>query len=193
MKLIQIGANNGKDQVFDFINQNKSDLEVAILIEPIPFIIDDLKKQYEGIDKVIIENIAITNESDKESMTLYYLKDSNYEVSSFSEHHTTRHSPSLIEYPVTSMEVPCMSVNKLMEKYNLDSLDYLFIDTEGLDVFIICSLDFEKYSFKNIIFEAIHSDGPFQTGENLNKSVHYLESLGYNITQFDAICLKASK
>jgi len=192
MKLIQIGANNGKDHVFDFINKNKSELEIAVIIEPIPFIIDDLKKQYEGLDKIIIENIAITNEDDKESMTLYYLKDSNYEVSSFNEYHTRVHSPSLIDYPVLSMEVPCMSVNKIMEKHKLDSLDYLYIDTEGLDVFIICSLDFEKYSFKNIIFEAVHSDGPFQHGENLNKSVQYLESLGYLVSQFDSFCLKAS-
>ncbi len=192
MKLIQIGANNGKDHVFDFINEHKSELEIAVIIEPIPFIINDLKKQYEGLDKIVIENIAITNEDDKESMTLYYLKDSNYEVSSFNEYHTRAHSPSLIDYPVLSMEVPCMSVNKIMEKHKLDSLDYLYIDTEGLDVFIICSLDFEKYSFKNIIFEAVHSDGPFQPGENLNKSVQYLESLGYTVSQFDSFCLKAS-
>lgn len=192
MKIIQIGANNGKDPTFEFLKENKSNIEIAILVEPIPFIIDDLKKQYEGMDKIVIENIAITDD-DKESMTLYYLKDSNYEVSSFNEHHTKTHSPSLTEFPVMSMEVECMSVNKLMEKYNLDSLDYLFIDTEGLDVFIICSLDFEKYDFKNIIFEAVHADGPFQMGENLNQSVRYLESLGYSVSQYDSFCLKASK
>jgi hypothetical protein len=30
-----------------------------------------------------------------------------------------------------------------MEKYNLTDLDYLFIDTEGLDTYIINSIDFE--------------------------------------------------
>ena len=45
MNIIQIGANNGKDNVFDFIKENKDSLELAILIEPIPFIINELTSQ----------------------------------------------------------------------------------------------------------------------------------------------------
>ena len=193
MKIIQIGANNGQDQVYNFINQNLNDLELAILIEPIPFIIDDLKNQYKDIKNVSIENIAISNDEDTNSIKLYYLKDSNYEVSSFNYFHTKSHSPSLEKYPVLSLDVPCLSINQLMDKYNLEYVDYLFIDTEGLDVHIIASIDFSKYDFKNIIFEAVHTDGPFNAGDNLQKIKEYLNQYGYIIEQFDSFCLKASK
>jgi len=192
MKIIQIGANNGKDHVFDLIKENQNSLELAILIEPIPFIINELKSQYENINNVIVENIAITDNKDIKTMTLYYLGDSNYEVSSFSKNHVITHKPPGSSYPLESLEVSCFTINDIMDKYNLDIIDYLFIDTEGLDVHIIASIDFTKYKFKNIIFEAIHSDGAFNIGENFNQTSKYLSHLGYNLSSLDQFNIKAS-
>ena len=62
MNIIQIGANNGKDKVFDLINQNRFIVDLAVLVEPIPFIIDNLKNQYKDLDNISIENIAISND-----------------------------------------------------------------------------------------------------------------------------------
>jgi FkbM family methyltransferase len=179
MKIIQIGANNGKDEVFDFINSNHFDLDLAILIEPIPFIIDDLKNQYKDLDKIFIENIAINDDPDSKHLTLYYIENSNYEVSSFNKEHVMRHKPEDEINEIKSLDIPCMTFNDIMEKYNLTDLDYLFIDTEGLDVHIIASINFQKYNIKNITFEQIHSDGPFNNGENAKQILNYLEKLGY--------------
>jgi FkbM family methyltransferase len=192
MKIIQIGANNGKDNVFDFIKKNQKSLELAILIEPIPFIIDELKFQYKDINNVIIENIAITDEENLEQMTLYYLGDSNYEVSSFSKNHVLTHKPPGSSFPLESLEVSCFTINKLMKKHNLNDVDYLFIDTEGLDVHIIASIDFAKYKIKNIIFETVHTDGAFSRGENFNKICNYLNQLEYNLSNIDQLNIKAS-
>ena len=192
MKIIQIGANNGKDSTFDFIKENKDSLELAILIEPIPFIIDELKSQYKDINNIIVENIAITDEENLEKMTLYYLGDSNYEVSSFNKNHVITHKPPGSLYPLESLEVSCSTINKLMDKHNIDIIDYLFIDTEGLDVHIIASINFTKYKIKNIIFEAVHTDGAFNRGENFNKICNYLNQLGYNLSSIDQLNIKAS-
>jgi FkbM family methyltransferase len=192
MKIIQIGANNGKDNVFDFINENKNSLELAILIEPIPFIIDELKVQYKDINNIVVENIAITDDENLEQMTLYYLGDSNYEVSSFSKSHVITHKPLGSSFPLESLEVSCLTINKIMNKYDLEIIDYLFIDTEGLDVHIIASIDFTKYKIKNIIFEAVHTDGAFNKGENFNKICNYLNQLGYNLSNIDQLNIKAS-
>jgi FkbM family methyltransferase len=192
MKIIQIGANNGKDNVFNFINENKDSLELAILIEPIPFIINELTFQYKDINNITIENIAITDDENLKNMTLYYLGNSNYEVSSFSKNHVIAHKPPGSLYPLESLEVSCLTINELMSKYNLDSIDYLFIDTEGLDVYIIANIDFTKYKIKNIIFEAVHTDGAFNKGENFNKIYNYLTQLGYNLSNIDQLNIKAS-
>jgi hypothetical protein len=79
-----------------------------------------------------------------------------------------------------------------MNKYDLEIIDYLFIDTEGLDVHIIASIDFIKYKIKNIIFEAVHTDGAFNRGENFNKICSYLNQLGYNLSNIDQLNIKAS-
>ena len=39
MKLIQVGANPRKDSVYNFISNHKEQIELALLVEPIPFII----------------------------------------------------------------------------------------------------------------------------------------------------------
>jgi len=192
MKIIQIGANNGKDHVFDLIKENKDSLELAILIEPIPFIIDELKSQYKDINNAVVENIAITDDENIKTMTLYYLGDSNYEVSSFSKNHVMIHKPPGSSYSLESLEVPCFTINNLIDKYNLTDIDYLFIDTEGLDVYIIGSIDFTKCNIKNIIFEVMHTDGVFSRGENFDKISNYLTQLGYHLSSIDQYNVKAS-
>tara|TARA_Y100000385_G_scaffold290650_1_gene364734 strand:+ start:226 stop:810 length:585 start_codon:yes stop_codon:yes gene_type:complete len=194
MKIIQIGANNGKDDTFKFIKDHKDEIELAVIIEPIPFVnvIDPLKEQYKEIDNAIIENIAISLD-EKESMTLYYLENSNYEVSSFNSHHTKTHSPNLEEFPLKEIQVPCSTINQIIDKYNIKKLDYLFIDAEGLDVHIIGSIDFNACDIDNIIFEAVHTDGPFKSENNLREIQEYLRSMGYSLSKYDSFCLIASK
>ena len=194
MKVIQIGANNGKDQTFNFIKKNNDKIELALIIEPIPFssIQDSLKTQYKEINNAIIENIAISLD-EKEFMTLYYLENSNYEVSSFNPDHTKTHSPDLEKFPLCEIQVPCRNINSIINQYNIKKLDYLFIDAEGLDVHIIGSIDFDVCDIDNIVFEAVHTDGPFQHGDNLKGIVLYLQRMGYNINKYDDYCYIASK
>lgn len=194
MNIIQIGANNGKDETFNFIKDHKNEIELAVIIEPIPFanVIDPLKEQYKEIDNDVIENIAISLD-EKEFMTLYYLENSNYEVSSFNSHHTKAHSPNLEEFPLKEMQVPCSTINQIIDKYNIKKLDYLFIDAEGLDVHIIGSIDFNACDINNIIFECVHTDGPFKSEDNLKEIYGYLRNIGYKLEKYDDFCLIASK
>lgn len=189
MKLIQIGANSGKDDVFNFILNNKSCIDLVILVEPIPFIINNLKQNYESIDNIIIENIAISDE-DVSEFVLYYEENSNYEVSSFSKRHILNHGCP--EHKIKSINVPCLTINQLLEKHNLVELDYLYIDTEGLDVHIIASIDYSKYKINNIIFETAHTDGVNTRGINYSEIMNYLNSLGYSLTPQDNLNMKAS-
>lgn len=189
MKLVQIGANSGNDAVYNLISANQNEIELAILIEPIPFIIDELKQSYNSFKNIVIENIAISDE-DLPEFTLYYEEDSNYEVSSFSKKHILDHGCP--EYKIKSINVPCLTINQLLEKYNIVELDYLYIDTEGLDVHIISSIDYSKYKINNIIFEIAHTDGANNKGSNYSEIVNYLQSLGYSLTQQDNLNIKAS-
>lgn len=186
MKIIQIGANSGNDSVAEFINNNINDIKLAILVEPIPFVLDLLKSRYCQFKTVKIEPIAISTDESETMLTLYYEDNSiNYEVCSFSKNHLIDHGCP--EFKIKSIDVVAITVNQLMEKYQISELDHLFIDTEGLDVHIIASLDFKKYKFKKITFEIAHTDGVRRQGNNYKEIVEYLNNLGYIIENIDGL------
>jgi FkbM family methyltransferase len=189
MKIIQIGSNNGNDSVRQFITENQNNIDLVVLVEPIPFILDQLKENYKDFNNIFIENIAISD-NELEKFTLYYEEDSNYELSSFRKQHLIDCNCSLEK--IKSIDVNCLTINQLFEKYNIDTLDYLHIDTEGLDVYIISSIDFNKFKIKNIIFEVIHTDGTQKLGTNYIETTEYLKKLGYNLSQIDGMNIKAT-
>jgi FkbM family methyltransferase len=189
MKIIQIGSNDGNDSVKQFINENQNNIDLVVLVEPIPFILDKLKENYKDFNNIFIENIAISD-NELEKFTLYYEEGSNYELSSFRKQHLIDCQCSLER--IKSIDVKCLTINQLFEKYNIDTLDYLHIDTEGLDVHIISSINFSKFKIKNIIFEVIHTDGTQKVGTNYIEITKYLTELGYNLFQTDGLNIKAT-
>ena len=189
MKIIQIGSNNGNDSVRQFITENQNNIDLVVLVEPIPFILDQLKESYKNFNNIFIENIAISDD-EFEKFTLYYEEGSNYELSSFRKQHLIDCNCSLEK--IKSIDVDCLTINQLFEKHNIDTLDYLHIDTEGLDVHIISSIDFNKFKINNIIFEIIHADGTQQIGTNYTETIEYLKKLGYNLSQLDGMNIKAT-
>ena len=184
MKLIQIGANSGGDNVQQFITDHKESIELAVLVEPIPFVLDKLKENYKDFSNIVIENLAISDKK-AEKFTLYYEKDSNYELSSFRKQHLIDCGCNINR--IESIDINCLTLNQLFEKHNIDTLDYLYTDTEGLDIHIINSIDFSKYKIKNIIFETLHTDGTQQTGTNYRETTERLKKLGYKISPLDGL------
>jgi FkbM family methyltransferase len=61
--------------------------------------------------------------------------------------------PSTVE----EMQVGCVPFEFLMDQLGITKIDYLKIDTEGLDFDIIKSIDFKKFDIKYIKFEYEHS------------------------------------
>jgi hypothetical protein len=57
---------------------------------------------------------------------------------------------------VTSSKINNISINDLFKKYNLTSIDILFIDAEGYDDKIIKSINFDEFDIKKIYFENLH-------------------------------------
>ena len=89
MRFIQVGAHIGNDEAFDIIKNY--DIELGILIEPLPQLIPKLKKAYKDIPNIIIENKAIAvNNSDSIS---FYIDKNNpiTELSSMNKQHLLEH------------------------------------------------------------------------------------------------------
>ncbi len=58
--------------------------------------------------------------------------------------------------------VDCFTLNDVLERYNISHIDYLSIDTEGGELNILKSIDFEKFNIDVIEVENNYSDPEFR-------------------------------
>jgi FkbM family methyltransferase len=174
--IVQIGTNNGNDDVRNFCISVKPDF--ILLVEPFKIHIDSIKKNYESlINNVVIEDIAIFPDETKETVKLFYTiedgpkkaPDCSFQVTSVNSTHVIKHYPHLTD--LDSFEAKCMTLNKLFDKYNLRKIDYLFLDIEGIDFEVLISIDFDKYDIKHLQIEHLHLDN--------QKLIEFMTSKGY--------------
>lgn len=152
--LIQIGTNNGNDE-FNKIVRNSSPSKV-ILIEPNKSLNNIIVYNYNNIDNIIIENIAITNiNTDKVKLVI-----PKNNVNGKAINGITYNSKHYSLIPMDDwgndfdyIEVIGMTFNNLCDKYNITDIHYLQIDTEGYDSEIIKSIDFNKINIDIIKYE----------------------------------------
>jgi FkbM family methyltransferase len=144
-----------------------------LLVEPLEKFNNSLLNCYSYIENLFIENLAITDEENKDYITFYLHNnmDENCEQASLLKSHVIKHFPSVDS--VTEKNVKCIKINNLFDKYNLKDIDLLFIDAEGIDDKIIKSIDFEKYNINTIYYENMHIDK--------NDMSIFLENKGYEV------------
>ncbi len=179
MTVIQIGAHTGDDHVSEYLRKNQ--YNQAILIEANPYCIDQLTEYYKNFHDITIRNLAIT--IDGESSINLYIPSSDMisQHTSGQKNHLIRHD----HQEICSVEVPATSINTIIEGHRDIRL---YIDTEGLDIDIVNSTDFDDNDIKYLEFEYIHSDGPLSWGgPKLDCCLQRLEKYftlsknGYNI------------
>jgi FkbM family methyltransferase len=174
--MVQIGANNGHDHVYEKINNGKFQ---CIFIEPNPYSFVELKKTYSHLEDSIFENSAISTFDGEIDMYFNDMESGDSSHSSISLSHVLDHNNP--KENITHKKVKCLMLETLLKKYSWDSdeIEWLYIDAEGHDCDIILSTDFSKLRIKNIFFETVHSDGSFKKGEKLERTFNWLYSHGY--------------
>lgn len=178
MQILQIGCNNGKDHVLEFVKQNFLSITKLILVDASFDAIELCKKTYKDFLFCDFLMSAVTHfETDFIEIHMPTGHESSEHIS-VNKNHLVRHHHKNIK----TSTVPAISINNLFEKYNLNNLDRLYIDTEGLDVQLIQALDFNKFKIKYIQYEHAHSEGPFITnGINYNLCINKLLNYNYKI------------
>jgi FkbM family methyltransferase len=168
MNVVQIGTCKANDDLPQYVRENP--VSKIVLVEPMEVHNEDIKNAYEGTPYTI-ENCAIVTDNLKEMSFFYHKNDGpKFEVASTSKQHILKHGyaddENLIE-----LNVSCMTINQLFDKHEMEKIDYLFIDSEGLDEAIIKSINFDKYDIDQIYFEGLHI--------NVHSTVEYLFNRGY--------------
>ena len=177
MKLVQIGSNKGDDELSKHLKQNYNHLEFALFVEANPLHIGNLKNCYHQYENCFIENIAIKVPShNDDTLKLYYHVNDGpmYHVASCVKSHIE------IYYPTEGIKyfyIPCISIDDLFSKYNIEELDWLLLDVEGIDAEILLSTDWNKYNIKKIEYEQLH------LGTNKPKIESMFINFGYKKTE----------
>ena len=158
-KIIQIGANDGVrfDKLSKFIKNSDA---TTILVEPIKTNYEKLKSNYSNKKNVIFENSAIS--SNNEIQYLFKVDENKTHLydehilglMSFKKSHLIKHGVKRNHIKIEN--VNSISIKDLIEKYNFNEFELLYIDTEGYDGNII--IDFLETCFIKpfLIFEYIH-------------------------------------
>ena len=170
--LVQIGANDG--QSFDELNSYiKKYKPRSILVEPIKENFLKLKENYKNVDNIELENSAISIDQE---ISFLYKVDTKFEkkydshipaIPSFNKKHLLDHGVK--NKHIIQEKIHTISVQNLLNKYNVDKLDLFFVDAEGYDGKIIYDLLSTTNFRPFIIFEFIHIENSIF--EKLNKKL----------------------
>ena len=157
--LVQIGANDGLR--FDVLNKYIKEYKIdSLLVEPVPFYYSKLKNNYSGHNFVKLEKSAIFKKSG--TISMYTVKKDYLDkydehikgISSVDKKHLNKHNVK--SNHIEKISVECLSPKDLLEKYQINNLDLVFIDAEGYDGDIVIGfLDYINFQ-PIIIFEFIH-------------------------------------
>jgi FkbM family methyltransferase len=193
---VQVGANDGLQR--DPLRAHIADRSWSgIMVEPIPYVFERLKGNYEGHPRVILENVAIAAEDG--SRPIYYLPQSSEDtlppwydaLASFRPEVILKHDrfiPDVAER-LSSIDVTCWTFDTLCAKHDIDHLDVVQIDTEGFDFEIIKLIDLEKYAPKLLMFEHLHLDADERAA-----CIAHLHRHGYQDLSdgMDTVCLRVA-
>lgn len=161
---IQIGSNDGdhNDPLTDYIKEAGWK---GILVEPVPYLFERLKSNYTACQhNLFFENSAVASES---GMLKFYRLEKNDtldlpeyydQLGSLKKEVVLKHKdcvPSFNELFIEDL-VKAITFRELLEKYQVDKLNLIHIDTEGYDYEIINTIPFEDLDIDLVMFEHRH-------------------------------------
>ena len=162
--IVQIGSNDGKtgDPIFQALQKHKS--WKAIFVEPVPYLFERLKSNYQNDPRFIFENVAI---NDGKEQTFYSIKPEAKDhltdlpvwydqLGSFYKLNITKHLNGKLEPFIEEIKLKGITLENLFLKHSLNSIDLLHIDTEGYDWKILSQLNLADYKPSLILYEQKH-------------------------------------
>lgn len=181
MNIVQIGTNKAYDNMSSIVYKySVEDICKLIMVEPFSYHNLNIKKCYEKYtNKLYIENIIITPEIEhkaKENIWYHELDATHgnaYELASLNKEHASHIRSNYNIKDMKSLEIECLTINELFNKYSIYNIDILYIDTEGFDDKLIYSIDFNKFLIKQIFYENLHI--------NANQLREFLISKNYKV------------
>jgi FkbM family methyltransferase len=165
---IEIGSNAGDhhDHLRPLIRSREWS---GVMVEPVPYVFERLRRNYGDLGRVAFENAAI---ADRDGRTAFYhLREvdpgardrvpSWYDgIGSLSRETVLGHRRLIpdIDERIVRSEVPCLTFESLCRRHDVESIDLLAIDVEGYDAEILRTIDLATRRPRLIVYEHFHLD-----------------------------------
>lgn len=169
----------------------------GVMVEPVPYVFERLRRNYGSIDRVALENAAIADRDG--TLPFYHLREAGaaerdelpgwYDgIGSFSRDVVAGHANHIpdIEARVVSAEVPALTFESLCRKHDITGLDLVLVDTEGYDSRIVRSIDLADRHPRLLVYEHYHLDPEERAG-----CAEHVRRHGYETMEegFDTWCI----
>ena len=161
---VQVGANDGGDWDPFAVSIRHSQLN-ALLIEPVEYLFERLKKNYQAYKGyLILEKLAIA--AQEGSLTIKGIDPGKQQdlpgwaaqISSLREEVILRHDSMIpgIENRLFSEEVTVKPLSAVLQQHGIKKIAMLQVDTEGFDAVVLGTIDFSKVSIGLMWYEHKH-------------------------------------
>jgi len=197
--LVSIGSHTG----FWLKEEIEKQTEKVLLIEPVKYNLEELKKNTKNNLNILIEESAI---SDKDQVKpFFYIKHNSVftlkkhwssGIGSFNKQHILNHKSKnfkVKESDIEKIDINCLCFKSLVKKYEIDSIEKLMIDAEGAEYEILKSINYDQIKINQILFEKKHFDETFFEGPKLNEIKKILTSFNYVLKNLDKENILATK
>lgn len=166
---IQVGANDGltTDPYREFILETKGR---GILVEPSPWQMARLRANYKRRGNLSFEELAVSYEASSVTLHVPVNPESSGVASLIKDHARAHSNGELVEVRVAGARL-----EDILEKHDLESVDCLFLDVEGLEAEILTRMDHERVGARLICFENAH------LGERAGEVARVLSQWGYSL------------
>ncbi len=195
---VEIGANDGDQH--DHLRPLIVDRGWrGVMVEPVPFVFERLSRNYASLAGVALERAAIADRDG--ARPFYHLAEvPNRErvglpqwydgIGSFSREAVLDHGrliPDIGERLVET-EVPCLTLDSLCAKHEIDRIDLLLVDVEGYDYELLRHIDFVVHRPALVVYEHYHLAAPDRLACR-----RLMNTAGYETMSegFDTWCLRA--
>lgn len=150
-QFLQIGAFDGQSDDALFQSVCRYRLK-GWVVEPQPAAFEALQRTYRDQPQVTPINAAISNRNERRPF--YTTIGAPTVVASFERSHLLKHS--IKSDQITSADVDCVTLNHLIETYDMEPLHLLQIDTEGFDFEILKCLMASTLRPTVVRYEQLH-------------------------------------
>lgn len=178
---IEIGTS-----MYDTLIESATNSTFGISVEPIKHYLDQLPNKA----NVVKVNAAITSDRKSDTVDLYYIPEDVIDQMGLPYwikgcNSINKCNAQLINYIqyVKIDKVPLLNISELLQRYNVVSIKYLKIDTEGHDCVILDGLfDYiigkpKQYYPLKIEFETNHATPTYQVDVIINRAIRF----GYSV------------